>query len=365
MDSTFDRLRDARETGLMSRRQLLLSLPAVLMAPRVFAQAEHPVIRVRGINHVTLSVSDVKRSVDFYQGLFGMRVTRRQGMTTNLQIGSGPQFLGVSAGGSNAPSINHLCLGVENFNVDRITSVLARRGITKSDAAGSAGGGGLGGGPMRMRVRMRGPEAGGDKAGTPELYFGDPEGIVVQLQDPRYCGGKGPFGNVCPPPEAAPKTGLIALRDWSHCTVSVSDPARSNTFYEELFGLRIQAHQGPAAPVLGVGGVQFLMFAGGGGRGSSTAAPRPASINHFCMSVEHFNPDAVITALERYGIKPRAAAQGTPGPLVHYITMRMENRGGAKEGTPELYFTDPDGLLVQLQDAKYCGGAGILGDVCS
>ena len=27
----------------------------------------------------------------------------------------------------------------------------------------------------------------------------------------------------------------------------------------------------------------------------------------------------------------------------HYISMRMENRGGAKEGTPELYFTDPDG----------------------
>jgi catechol 2,3-dioxygenase-like lactoylglutathione lyase family enzyme len=365
MDSTFNRLREARKLGRLSRRDLLGSLSVLMMAPRAFAQADDPPIRVRGINHVTLSVSDVKRSVDFYQGLFGMRVTSRQGMTTNLQIGSGPQFLGVSAGGSNAPSINHLCLGVENFNVDRITSVLARRGITKSDAAGSAGGGGLGGGPMRMRVRMRGPEAGGDKAGTPELYFGDPEGIVVQLQDPRYCGGKGPFGNVCPPPEAAPKTGLIALRDWSHCTVSVSDPARSNTFYEELFGLRIQAHQGPAAPVLGVGGVQFLMFAGGGGRGSSTAAPRPASINHFCMSVEHFNPDAVITALERYGIKPRAAAQGTPGPLVHYITMRMENRGGAKEGTPELYFTDPDGLLVQLQDAKYCGGAGILGDVCS
>ena len=28
----------------------------------------------------------------------------------------------------------------------------------------------------------------------------------------------------------------------------------------------------------------------------------------------------------------------------------MEDRGGAKEGTPELYFTDPDGILIQLQD---------------
>ena len=30
-----------------------------------------------------------------------------------------------------------------------------------------------------------------------------------------------------------------------------------------------------------------------------------------------------------------------------------------------VYFTDPDGLLVQLQDVKYCGGGGVLGDMCS
>jgi hypothetical protein len=82
------------------------------------------------------------------------------------------------------------------------------------------------------------------------------------------------------------------------------------------------------------------------------------------MNMDGFNPDSVIKALESYGIKPRGSAQGPAGPLVHYISMRMENRGGAKEGTPELYFTDPDGLLIQLQDTKYCGGAGVLGDVC-
>ena len=40
------------------------------------------------------------------------------------------------------------------------------------------------------------------------------------------------------------------------------------------------------------------------------------------------------------------------------------NRGGAPEGTPELYFTDPDGILLQLQDPTYCGGNGYLGDEC-
>ena len=346
----------------MTRRDVLLSLPALALARRAFAQAARPQIPVNGINHVTLSVSDVKRSVDFYQGLFGMPVASRQGTTTNLQIGSGPHFLGIAAAGANPPNINHLCLGVDDFNVDRITSLLAQHGVKKSDAAGNAGAGGLGGSPLLMRVRTRGPEAGGDRGGTPEFYFSDPDGLVVQLQDPRYCGGGGALGNVCPAPEPAPRKGLLALRGWSHTTNFVSDAARSNAFYQELFGLRIQAHQGPTAPVLGVGGVQFLMFAGGGGRG---AAPRPASINHLCMNMEKFNPDAVIKALESYGIKPRGSAQGAAGPLVHYISLRMENRGGAPGGTPELYFTDPDGLLIQLQDVSYCGGGGVLGEVCT
>ena len=77
-----------------------------------------------------------------------------------------------------------------------------------------------------------------------------------------------------------------------------------------------------------------------------------------------FHPETVIKALETYGIKPRGDGQGAPGPLVHYITVRREDRGGAKEGTPELYFTDPDGLLIQLQDVSYCGGSGVLGNMC-
>ena len=70
----------------------------------------------------------------------------------------------------------------------------------------------------------------------------------------------------------------------------------------------------------------------------------------------------ILKTLEGFGIKPRGS--NPTGPLVSYVSMRMENRGGAPEGTPELYFTDPDGLLMQLQDVRYCGGAGVLGEVC-
>jgi len=207
---------------------------------------------------------------------------------------------------------------------------------------------------MKVRVRMR--------EGTSEVHFQDSDGFTIQLQDWRYCGGGGALGNVCAAPEPSPKKGLLALRDWNHCTNNVSDPARAQKFYQELFGLRIRAYQGPTAPVLGVGdGTQFVMFTAGGGN----PVPGRARINHLCLGMDNFNPDAVIKALESYGIKPRGPAQPVTPPLVHYVNLRMENRGGAKEGTPELYFTDPDGLPVQLQDMKYCGGSGFLGNVCS
>jgi catechol 2,3-dioxygenase-like lactoylglutathione lyase family enzyme len=350
----------------VDRRDFLKSVPLLAAAPRLLAQTSPaPLIPVRALNHMTLSVSDPKRSLDFYQGLFGMPIQARQGQTTLLRIGAGPQFLALTGAGANGtPSINHFCLTTDNFDADRALAALAKVGVTRAEATG----GGLSGGPMKARVRMRGPESGGAPGGTPELYFGDPDGIVVQLQDTTYCGGSGVLGNTCGAPEPSRERGLLAVRDLSHFTITATDAARSNKFYQDLFGLEVQARQGPAAPLLGVGsGVQFLMFTGGAGAGRAgapPAPPRPASINHVCMSMDNFKPDEILKTLESYGIKPRGAAQGPAGPMVSYVSLRMENRGGAKEGTPELYFTDPDGLLIQLQDVKYCGGSGYLGDVC-
>jgi catechol 2,3-dioxygenase-like lactoylglutathione lyase family enzyme len=329
----------------ITRRQFLLSIPALAVTPRLFAQTATPPIPLRGFNHFKLGVSDVKRSVDFYQGLFGMPIQARQGETVILRIGSGPQFAAISPAGSAMPSIVQMGLAVQNLNPDRLVAALATHGFTKSDAIG----------PMKVRVT--------DRAGTAEVYVGDPDGLLIQLSDASYCGGSGPLGNVCRNLEASPKKGLLAVKDISHFTNSVPDGAKTNEFYQSLFGLGIRARQG-ASLGLGVGPtVGFVMFTGGGGRGGAT--PRPGSIGHVCMSMEKFVPDDVLKALTSYGIAARGEGRGAVGPMKHYISLRMPDRGGAPGGTPELYFTDPDGLLIQLQDVSYCGGNGFLGNVCS
>ena len=351
-------------TAAIDRRSFLVSVPALLAAHRLMAQGGAPHIVVNGLSQMTLTVSDPKRSIDFYQGLFGMPIQARQGTTTYLRIGAGPRFLAiVPAAPGEKPSVSRFGMGVEQFNVDNVLKVLAQHGVTPEDPAKAASASVA---PMKVRVVKRG--------NAREMFVGDPAGIVFQLHDVSYCGGSGPLGNMCQP-EPAPKKGLLAVKDMSHFTVA----AASSQFYVDVFGMPVQAMQA-ATPAYGVGpGVHFLMFTGGGGgargaapaggagggaaaAGGRGAAPADPHIDHACMSLDNFVPETVTKALTDYGIKPGARSDGA---LVTYISLRMENRGGAPvTGTPELYFTDPDGLAIQLQDTKYCGGGGYLGDVC-
>jgi catechol 2,3-dioxygenase-like lactoylglutathione lyase family enzyme len=333
----------------MSRRQLLGALPAVALLPRTLGAQAGRQLRARGLHSMTLAVTDVKRSLDFYQGLFGMPIQARHGDTLLLRVGAGPKFMALSRAADGTTGVSRYGVAVEDFNVERIVAVLGDHGVTRA-----AGSNARAAGPLKVHVATR--------SGTPEILVTDPSGVVFQIHDPSDCGGSGPLGGTCGDAQPSPVKGLIAVRDYSHFTVASAGADESNTFYQSLFGFGIQAYQGPTAPVLGVGpGVHFLMFTGGGAaRGRLGAPPR---VDHPCFGMDNFNPDAVVNILEGYGIKPRGSSPSTP--LVWYISQRMENRGGAPgTGTPELYFTDPDNIAIQVQDVKYCGGAGFLGDVC-
>ena len=370
----------------IDRRRFLAALPALALSPRLAAQApSRAPFRVNGLSQLTLTVSDVKRSVEFYQGLFGMPVQARQGSTILLRIGSGPRFLALrQAAAGERPSISALGFGVHDFSVDRAMQTLAAHGFTAAPSTAEKPG------PRQVLIRTRRQSDGGSADGsTRDLFAADPSGIVFQLHDVSYCGGSGTQGAVCSTSEPSPKPGLIALKDTSHFTIAASDPM-TVPMYLELFGFEPMVYQA-ATPAWQVGsGVHFLMFIGGGGptraggagvppgaggggaagrgapeggRGAAGAAPaRAAGIDHACVAMDNFDPAVVTKLLVSYGLKQQEG-QGR-APLVTYISLRMPNRGGAEGGTPELYLTDPDGLAIQIQDVKYCGGGGFLGELC-
>lgn len=350
MTAGIDKLLFALQQKQFSRRGFLGSMAAATVSSFAgvsTAATNTPPLPTTMINHMTLSVSDPAASLAWYQGLFGMPIAARQANTIVLQVGSGPQFIAIGGNPSDNPRISHLCLAVDNFDADEAVSILAENGISAGDSSG----------PMQSRVRMRGADFGGAEAGTPELYFGDPDGIVVQLQDTTYCGGAGVLGDEClASPEPAPRAGLMSLQEFNHFTLFVSDQARSIELYQRLFGMEIDTYQG-ALPVMRIGsGKQFLAM--------PAVPPLAGRIHHASMAVDDFDVDRIFSLLEGYGLTILGEASGADGPLQAYVTMRGADRGGAVEGTPELYFTDPDGILIQLQDPSYCGGNGYLGEQC-
>ena len=187
MSAAIEQLVKRYEGGGMTRRELVLALSALVMArPAGGAAAQQGAapapIRMRTMNHVTLSVSDVQRSVEFYQRVLGLPLVTTQGTERDwdapavpvLGIGDGPQFIALSQG--NRPHINHYCLGMDGFDAAEIVARLAEHGI-------------------EARVRMR---ADSDPPAE-ELMFNDPDGIPVQIQDVSYCGGSGKLGDLCDP----------------------------------------------------------------------------------------------------------------------------------------------------------------------
>ena len=69
--------------------------------------------------------------------------------------------------------------------------------------------------------------------------------------------------------------------------------------------------------------------------------------------------------LDEAGLARYLYTAGLPDPDLLIRTggdQRISNFLLWQSSYSELYFTDPDGILMQLQDISYCGGGGYFGD---
>lgn len=145
-----------------------------------------PPIAVSTLNHVTLVVPDVQRSLGWYQKLTDMRIQTYQeakgGPRTAgyqgppipiLRIGAGPQHLALIEGKGPLGFRPRFGLGIEGFDLDQVRKRLTEHGVTSQ---------------IRMREGI-----------TRELLLEDPDGAQIQLSDASHCGGGGALGNICDP----------------------------------------------------------------------------------------------------------------------------------------------------------------------
>ncbi|HEV2200286.1 MAG TPA: VOC family protein [Bryobacteraceae bacterium] len=132
MTSTISKLLETYENGKLSRRELVQGLALLTAGAGTLSAAG---FQASIINHVSVQVSDLQRSTDFYQRVFGCPVNKREG---NNQLMFGKGFL-VLRPGTPAGKVDHLALGVENFNEAAVTADLKARGATPMNEKGGIG----------------------------------------------------------------------------------------------------------------------------------------------------------------------------------------------------------------------------------
>lgn len=115
----------------LSRRELAQGL-AVLAAGAGTASAA---FQGNTINHVSLQVSDLNKSTDFYRKVLGVTVNVRDGSN---QAMFGKDFL-VLRKGSPAGKIDHIAIGINNFDKNAVTADLKSRGVTPKEDTGGSG----------------------------------------------------------------------------------------------------------------------------------------------------------------------------------------------------------------------------------
>jgi catechol 2,3-dioxygenase-like lactoylglutathione lyase family enzyme len=156
------------EARTLTRRELVASLTALVAGARVDASAQpatpSQVAQGRTINHVSLSVTDVERSADFYAKLLGLKVVSRPG-NGGINLGLGTSFLGVYKL-RDPGTVNHFCIGVDDFDPDKMADRLKQQGIQATVDRNPAN-----------------RTSGGD-----QLYFNDPDNTRVQLGPNGYQG---------------------------------------------------------------------------------------------------------------------------------------------------------------------------------
>jgi catechol 2,3-dioxygenase-like lactoylglutathione lyase family enzyme len=124
---------DRYESGKLSRRELIQGLTALAVAGQSGAAvAQNEGMIASGIDHVSVRVSNMQRSAEFYQSLFGLAPLSEDKEHNILRLGRKRVIVSLR---QDTPHglIDHFGVAVENFNKARATEILKQRGLTPEE----------------------------------------------------------------------------------------------------------------------------------------------------------------------------------------------------------------------------------------
>jgi catechol 2,3-dioxygenase-like lactoylglutathione lyase family enzyme len=261
-------------------RRLVLERAAGLPFLVAFARAEG-LFRATELNHLFVRARDPERSRAFYEKLFGPPKRRLASGSVLFEFGSSE--VGIGAIPNRPIGIDHFCISVEGFSMETAGARLRSQRLT----------------PERLYA-------------DDELYFRDPDGILVQLAAPKYRNPRA----LAIEPSPNPVQALFAPLSLDHLALRVSNLERATGFYEALFGPSRRQSDRPLAGIRTASG-QVV--------GWGTDGVSPIGVDHVCVAIAGYDPDAVCRKLQQNGISSERLYR-----------------------SDQVFIRDPDGVLVQL-----------------
>ena len=125
---------DRFDRGVLTRRDLMqgLALLAASATGQAHAQTQESALKAAKIDHISIQVSDLPRSMAFYQNIFGLTVVGEDKPNEIVRLGVGRALVSLHHKNPTAV-VDHFAIGVEKFNREAVTQTLKARGITAEE----------------------------------------------------------------------------------------------------------------------------------------------------------------------------------------------------------------------------------------
>ena len=139
-------------------------MPDDALADRTAVQVGLP-LRVKGLDHVVLRVSDMDRAISFYEQVLGLHIERRLPEIGLVQLRAGNAMIDLvpqKQGEADGRNMDHYAVQIESMDVEALSAHLRRHGVD----------------PGEVRRRY-GAEGYGSS-----IYITDPDGNTVELKGP-------------------------------------------------------------------------------------------------------------------------------------------------------------------------------------
>ena len=132
MEAIISNLLDRFEKGALTRRQLTPGLALLATSAGAVAQAQDTGLKAAKIDHVSIQVTDLPRSIAFYQKMFGMTILSEDKPNEIVRLGVGKVFVSLH---HKSPTglVDHFAIGVEKFNKESASRELQARGAKPED----------------------------------------------------------------------------------------------------------------------------------------------------------------------------------------------------------------------------------------